>query len=139
AASGVFVSCSYQGQPSEVFVGESATCTVTVSDTSGGSAPTGTVSWSAVPSIAGGTSSFSATTCGLGAPQSGSASCQVTFTPTSITSPTDFSFALTATYGGDATHTMASNSPPYVLTVRPASTSTQTFDVGIQSGETDVN
>lgn len=81
-------------------VGQASTCTVTVNDTSGGTAsgPTGNVSFT---SNAGGSFSGGGS-CALGASgTSGASSCQVTYAPTTIGSGTH---TITAAYADDATH-----------------------------------
>ena len=132
------VVCSYQGQPAPLVVGADSVCQVTVSDTSGGPAavPTGTIAWTATPSAMGGTATFSPTTCTLARQSASSASCQVVFTPTNITSSSGFSFDVRATFAGDSAH-QGSNNVAHV-SVGPAQTSTQTFDVSALVGQTGV-
>jgi hypothetical protein len=133
------ISCSYQGQPAALVVGAGATCQFTVTDTSSGATvkPTGTVSWTATPGAAGGTASFAPLTCTLGGGTPGSATCQVVFKPTNITSATGFSFTVTGMYAGDGTY--ASSTASTSVPVGPAATSVQTFDVSLQAGQTNVN
>src|SRR5215471_18849621 len=132
------VVCSFQGQPGALVVGADSVCRVTVSDTSNAPAlvPTGTIAWTATPSAAGGTGSLQPTTCTLTRQSPSSAACQIVFTPTNITSPTSFSFAVGATFAGDSTH-QSSNGVANVA-VSPAQTSTQTFDISALYGETGV-
>jgi hypothetical protein len=132
------VVCSFQGQPGALVVGAGSVCRVTVSDTSNAPAvvPTGTIAWTATPSAAGGTGSLQPSTCTLTRQSLSSAACQIVFTPTNITSPTGFSFAVGATFAGDSTH-QASNGVANVA-VSPAQTSTQTFDISALYGETGV-
>ena len=88
------VSCS----PASIAAGQTSSCTATVSDTIGGSAPSGAVTYS----------SDSPGSFGLGNPcvlaptqTSGVASCGVTYAPAAVSSGTD---TITASYGGDAVH-----------------------------------
>ncbi|MGI0088280.1 MAG: beta strand repeat-containing protein [Nitrosotalea sp.] len=96
------VSCS----PLSVSVGSPSTCTATVT----GNSPTGTVTFS---TSTGDTSQFSSTTCSLS-----SGSCQVTYTPSSSTSPV----AITGSYGGDFGNLPSSNTSS--LTVTESATTT---------------
>ncbi len=89
------VSCS----PLSVSVGSPSTCTATVT----GNSPTGTVTFS---TSTGDTSQFSSTTCSLS-----SGSCQVTYTPSSSTSPV----AITGSYGGDSNNVPSSGT--FLLTI----------------------
>ena len=85
-------------QPGTVGVGQSATCTATVTDYGLGEAtPTGTVSFTTDSS-----GSFGGTAgCTLSEGSTGTSSCQVTYTPSSAGSG---SHVLTASYSGDDAH-----------------------------------
>jgi hypothetical protein len=89
------VACS----PTSVATGSAATCTATVTDTasSGPITPTGTVSFTALPT----TGSFgSSGSCTLAATSTtGTASCQLTFTPSAAGG-----YTITGSYGGDGAH-----------------------------------
>ena len=90
------VTCS----PSTVVAGNATTCTATVTDTAGSpTTPSGTVSFSSSPGPGGFTGS-PCTLSGSGA----SASCSVTYTPSATTSNPVRTDTITATYGGDDTH-----------------------------------
>jgi len=105
----------------------STECTATVKDVSPGTAstPTGDVTWSSTPSGGG---SFSSTTCTL-AGSGGEASCSVTFTPTQLGPHT-----ITASYGGDETHTGSSGA--FVVTaIIPPSTPLCTVDFATGGGQ----
>jgi len=97
------VSCS----PSTVYVNAVTTCTATVKDTSGSpTTPTGTVTFSAS-----GSGTFSSTTCSLSG-SGATATCSVTYKPTSVGSGSQ---TITASYGGDSTHSTSSGT--FVLAV----------------------
>ncbi|HET6865935.1 MAG TPA: Ig-like domain repeat protein, partial [Solirubrobacteraceae bacterium] len=86
------VSCS----PGSVAAGQATTCTATVSDTTGGSDPTGSVAFSSDSSGSFG----SGNSCALTATGNGDvASCSIAYTPAVAGTHT-----ITARYGGDATH-----------------------------------
>jgi hypothetical protein len=109
-------------------VGQAATCTVTVNDTSGGTAsgPTGNVSFT---SNAGGSFSDGGS-CTLGASgTSGVSSCQVTYTPTTVGSG---SHTITAAYAGDATH--ASSQSTTGISVAPGTLAIATGRASSRSG-----
>jgi DNA-binding beta-propeller fold protein YncE len=97
------VSCS----PATVVAGQPTTCTATVTDTapSGQTTPTGTVSFesSGPGSFSGGAS---CTLTGSGA----SASCSLTYTPSTTPSTPVRSDTITAAYGGDSSHAASSGS-----------------------------
>jgi hypothetical protein len=94
------VSCS----PNPVFNGQTTTCTATVADTaaSGKIAPAGTAAFTSD-----GAGSFSASSCTLSPSSASSASCQVTYTPSTIGSGFH---KITASYAGDPTHNPSSGS-----------------------------
>ncbi len=105
------VSCS----PGTLAVGQSTTCTVTITDNvgSGQTTPTGMVSFASS-----GAGSFSgAGSCTLSG-NGASASCQVAYTPSATGTPRR-SDTITASYGGDPTHTTSSGSA--TVTVQPTS------------------
>ena len=109
-------------------VGVAASCTATVTDTGGGTptTPTGTVSWS---STAGGT--FVPNPCVLGPTATvGVASCSVSYTPSSA-GPAQ----ITATYGGDLTHSGSQGSATITVAKRPTQTevSCDALTVGISA------
>ena len=83
--------------PAPTAVGNPTTCTATVTDNDGGNSitPTGTVTFTASPSIG----TFGSNPCALSQVSQGVASCSVTFTPTSLGTAT-----ITATYNGDIYH-----------------------------------
>ncbi len=85
-------------------------CTVTVRDTSGGTAvaPTGEVTFSAV-----GAGAFGSSTCELVPGSASASSCSVTYTPTD-----SGNHQMTATFPSDVDH-LASSSAPAVITVEP--------------------
>ncbi len=89
------VACS----PGAVFTGAATTCTATVTDTaaSGASTPSGSVSFTSSPNSGSFGSSGSCTLTVTGT--SGVASCQVTFTPSSVGG-----YTITGSYAGDNTH-----------------------------------
>lgn len=100
--------------PASVTVGQTTTCSATVSDTDVGLqvAPTGTVTFT---SNAGGTFA-SGGSCTLGPGSSpGEGSCSITYTPTAVGSG---SHGLTASYGGDFAHGTSSGTS--TLAVRAA-------------------
>lgn len=87
-------------QPQPVAGGGSTTCTATVTDTSGEpTTPTETVSFSSS-----GPGGFSPTSCMLTAASSSSATCSVTYTPSSTPATPERTDTITASYGGDTTH-----------------------------------
>lgn len=96
-------------------VGVAATCTATVTDTGAGTktTPTGTVAWSSTAGDA-----FVPDPCVL-APTAtvGVASCTVEYVPNSAGSVT-----VTATYGGDATHSGSQGQTTVTVAKRPTST-----------------
>jgi hypothetical protein len=100
--------------PASVVTGSPTTCTTTVRDTaaSGVSTPSGTVSFTSAPS----TGSFgSAGRCALaGTGTTGSAACQVTFTPTA-----GGDYTISGGYGGDSTH-QSSVGPGALTATAPA-------------------
>ena len=104
------VSCS----PSTVVVGQSITCFVTVTDTSGGTAsiPTGTVTFTSS-----GAGSLSSSLCTLSGTTSNSASCTVSYTPTG-----SGTHMITVTYNGDTTHSASSGI--FTVTVNKRTTTT---------------
>ncbi|HWI51750.1 MAG TPA: S-layer homology domain-containing protein [Symbiobacteriaceae bacterium] len=85
------VSCS----PNPVDRGSTTTCSATVTDTAGGTAssPTGTVTFPGIGS------------CTLSGVGGGAASCSVSYTPTAAGDQT-----VSASYGGDSTHSASSSS-----------------------------
>src|SRR5213594_290029 len=82
--------------PSPVDIGSSTTCTVTVTDTapSGATAPTGLVTFTTNS-----TGAFTTSPCTLGSPTANSATCSVTYAPTTIGG-----HRVTANYTGDSNH-----------------------------------
>ncbi|HEX4921707.1 MAG TPA: Ig-like domain repeat protein, partial [Candidatus Bathyarchaeia archaeon] len=87
------ISCS----PSTLSVGQATTCTATVRDTSTGTlaTPTGTVNFSVTPS---GSGSFTGT-CSLAESTPGTATCIISYTPSSTSAQT-----ITGAYPGDIDH-----------------------------------
>jgi polyvinyl alcohol dehydrogenase (cytochrome) len=104
AKSTTSVSCS----PGSVSAGSSTTCTAQVT----GNNPTGTVSWQTS-----GSGTFSTNTCTL----SSSGSCQVSYTPSSI-SPAN----ITASYSGDSSNSPSSFTLEFPLPPPTSSTTTTT-------------
>jgi hypothetical protein len=101
--------------PDTLAVGQSTTCTATITDTasSGQTTPTGMVSFASS-----GAGSFSgAGSCTLSG-NGASASCKAAYTPSATGTPLR-SDTITATYGGDPTHTNISGST--TVTVQPTS------------------
>ncbi len=99
--------------PGSVKTGTVTTCTTTVSDTqAGGASPTGTVSFTASPT----SGKFAIPgSCTLHATTTGTASCQITFTPSAAAS-----YTLTGSYAGDSTHLASSgHSAPITATTPP--------------------
>jgi len=107
------VNCS----PNPVPIGGATSCTAIVTDTvAGGTAPTGTVTFTSDTS--GG--SFSSSSCTLaGGSTSGQASCAVSYTPGQIGSGTQ---NITASYGGDSSHTASSDQALLTVTLRATTT-----------------
>ena len=102
--------------PGSASLGSQTTCTATINDTGAGtkSVPTGTVSFT---SNSAGTFSNPGNSCSLGATENpGQASCQVTYTPTSLGSG---SHAITAAYGGDSSHTQSSGNASLPIVPAP--------------------
>jgi Bacterial Ig-like domain (group 3) len=96
--------------PTEVMAGRSTTCTATVTDTSPTpSTPTGTVTFATDRR-----GTFSATSCTLSGSGT-SAACQVRYTPADSL----FNHTITASYGGDSTHTASTASTPLGVFVVP--------------------
>jgi hypothetical protein len=93
--------------------GDTASCTVTVTDTraSGATVPTGTVSMSATLG--------SSTTCTLAAATASSATCTVTFTATGVGTG-----SVSAAYAGDATQSASSGSSAAIPIVKKGLTVT---------------
>jgi len=105
------VSCS----PTSLAVGNSTTCTATVTDnSSNSSAPAGTISFSTTPSGAG---SFVPAFCTLRGSGS-TAACAASFTPAS---GTERSIDVNGTYSGDSIHTGSSGAASVTATKRDAS------------------
>ncbi len=95
-----------------VAVNSTTTCTATVTDPSV-NPPTGTVTFTD-----NGAGTFSAQTCTLANPTTNSASCKVTYTPTSgIGTRT-----ITANYQGDSTHDLSSGTFALSVTLRNTTT-----------------
>jgi large repetitive protein len=115
------VSCT----PASVAVGDKATCTATVSDSSGGSAstPGGTVSWSSS-----GAGTFSSSSCTLDA----SGKCSVDYTPSAVGTGTH---TVTGMYSGDAAHNGSSGSAALTVTKRSTSTSVSCTPASVAVGE----
>ena len=107
ASTSTNVSCS----PPTVGVGQPTSCTATVTDTGSGTptTPTGAVSFSS--DSPGGFSSSTCTLSGSGT----TASCQVSYTPSSVGSG---SHTITASYSGDSAH--AASSGTTTVTVKGA-------------------
>jgi hypothetical protein len=126
-------STSINCSPSSVIVNAPTTCTATVTDTDAGmaSAPSGTVTWG----IVSGDGAFAPATCTLSAVNGSSSSCFVDYTPLSAASTT-----LSASYGGDTTHAVSSDTT-YALNVLTFSMSNQvgTHTVTAQSGQSTPN
>jgi hypothetical protein len=92
------VNCS----PSSFLLGQSTTCTATVTDTasSGATAPTGTVAFKTS-----GEGGFSGEAkCTLGPPTTNSSSCSVKYTPSEATKQKERTDTITAKYEGDESH-----------------------------------
>src|SRR3954452_10886278 len=104
--------------PNPTALNQPTTCTATVSDTSAGNAtaPTGNVTWTKS-----GTGTLGSTSCTLNGSGS-SASCSVTYTPTSGSK-----HDLTADYAGDVKHNAASDGKESV-TINSLSASTLSVD-----------
>src|SRR2546427_4238177 len=112
--------------PSSVNVNSPSTCTATVTDTNASpTTPGGTVVFASDSA-----GSFTpATSCSLSAGTTGTASCQATYTPTSLGSGTH---NITGTYGGDTTHGRSIGK--FLLTVTvPGATTTTTVDCSASS------
>src|SRR5438309_5939854 len=112
--------------PSSVNVNSPSTCTATVTDTNASpTTPGGTVVFASDSA-----GSFTpATSCSLSAGTTGTASCQATYTPTSLGSGTH---NVTGTYGGDTTHGRSIGK--FLLTVTvPGATTTTTVDCSASS------
>jgi DNA-binding beta-propeller fold protein YncE len=106
---------SAQCSASTIAIGQSTTCTATVTDAapSGQTIPTGNIDFASD-----GPGTFSASSCallGTGA----SASCQVTYRPSAVGLG---SHTITATYGGDAKHTTSIGNANVTTTTRSTST-----------------
>src|SRR2546422_1214190 len=106
------VSCS----PASVQVGQSTTCTASVSDTSPGttSAPSGTVGFTSS-----GLGSFAGAPCNLVAVNSTTAICNATYTPSGISARTD---TITGTYtpsASDTVHNASSGTFLLDVTIAP--------------------
>jgi hypothetical protein len=98
--------------PSTVVPGQPATCTVTVpSAVSGQAPPTGTVSFASSDP-----GSFTGSPCSLSPAGNSVASCQVTYTPSSVGSG---SHIITATYGGDPANPAAIGSTRVTVQAAP--------------------
>ena len=109
------VTCS----PNTVTAGGSTTCTATVTDTepSGQTAPTGKVSFTSS-----GPGAFSpGIACTLAPASSSSASCSVTYTPSANASAVR-SDSITANYNGDSAHATSSGSTNVTVLSLPSST-----------------
>lgn len=99
------VSCA----PGSVTVSQASTCTANVSDnTTGGTDPSGSVTFSTDSSGSFG----SGGTCALAGGGNGSASCQLTYTPSAVGSGTH---TITAAYGGDTSHDSSSGQTPLTV------------------------
>jgi Bacterial Ig-like domain (group 1)/Bacterial Ig-like domain (group 3)/Calx-beta domain len=108
-------------------VGIAASCTATVTDTGSGTktTPTGTVGWS---STAGG--AFVPNPCVLTPTATvGVASCSVSYTPSSAGNAT-----VTATYGGDLTHSGSQGSATVTVAKRPTQTEVSCEDSSFEAG-----
>jgi hypothetical protein len=99
--------------PDSRTVGQSATCTATVSDTGSGtkSDPAQSVNFSSD-----GSGSFSSPSCAPAGSGSGSAACSVTYTPSAMGSGTH---KVTASYGGDAVHSASAASTNVTVSALP--------------------
>jgi hypothetical protein len=97
--------------PTSLIVGSGTTCTATVTDTEGiATTPTGNVSFTTD-----GTGTFgSGGACSLSGVNTSQASCQLTYTPTTVGSG---AHQITGSYAGDSTHASSQGSTP--LTVAP--------------------
>ena len=117
--------------PGTVAVGQSTTCTATVTDTAASpSTPTGTVSFSSDTSRGAFSSSGSCTLSPTGT--AGQASCSVSYTPGQIGIGTQ---TITASYGGDSGHAASSAaSSAATLVVVPAPPPPPTGSVSSASG-----
>ena len=129
ATSTTSLACS----PRSVRAGTATTCTATVTDTqsSAASTPTGTVSFTSSPTSGHFGNAGSCTIQATGT--TGIASCKITFTPS-----TTASYALTAKYKGDNTHLASSGqsrpitaTTPGRATVKHISTSGATISVRV--------
>lgn len=107
-AASTSVDCG-NGTP-EVIYGNSITCVVTVSDDSS-QTPTGTVEWTT-----NGSGSFNPASCTLVEESSGTASCDVVYTPTLVGV-----HLISANYSGDATYDPSSADQNVTVNKRPAS------------------
>ncbi len=111
----VSVTCA----PGSVTETQSTTCTATVSDLSGGPAPTGTVSFLSAEQ-----GTFSSPQCSLTATGS-TGTCTVSYTPTAVGSGMHL---ISGAYNGDPTHAVDTASTSVAVIGRPtAANSTSTF------------
>jgi hypothetical protein len=120
------VSCS----PSTVVAEQSTTCTVTVTDTAGSdqTSPTGTVVFTS-----NGPGSFgSSGQCTLAPASGSSASCSLTYTPSSTTANPVRTDTVSAKYGGAATHA-SSQGTADVSVISPTPLAKGSFVIGDQN------
>ena len=123
------VSCS----PSTVAVGQTTSCTATVTDTAtgGASTPTGSVSFTS--DTAGGSFSSSGSCTLTGTGTAGQASCSASYTPGQVGSG---SHGIAASYGGDPTHGISSGQTTVAVTTRSTSTSVSCSPSTVAVGQT---
>ena len=101
--------------PATVTVGISTTCTATVTDTNASPTnPTGTVSFA----NGGASGAFTPTSCSLTASGSTQATCTTAYSPGAVGTGTQ---SISASYGGDSTHSASSTTTPFSLTVTKTS------------------
>ncbi len=101
--------------PATVNVGISTTCTATVTDTDASPTnPTGTVSFT----NGGASGTFTPTSCSLTASGANKATCTTAYSPGAVGTGTQ---SISASYGGDSTHSASSTTTPFSLTVTKTS------------------
>jgi hypothetical protein len=107
------ISCA----PADVPSGSSASCSVyVVDDSANPTNPTGTVSFTS-----NGLGSFSASSCTLSASGTVAGYCNVTYTPSSFNNASSTQ-TLSATYGGDSTHTASQGTTTVSTSPHPTAT-----------------
>lgn len=117
--------------PGSIVLGQHGLCTATVTDIDTNSTstmtPTGTITFATnKPGI------FDATTCGLSGEGGAYASCQVDYTPTVVGGGRD---TITATYGGDSSHTGSTGQTVLIVLVRPTITAISCVQTKLRVGQ----